>query len=149
MVVIPAILALLGLTAVTSLLVQLGRWPVLAVLLMLGLAFLYRFGPSRRAAKWRWISLGSIVATLLWLAASIGFSWYVTTYATYDQTYGSLGAVIILMLWLWVSAFVILVGGELNAELELQTVRDTTVGPDRPLGRRGAYVADNVAPGTG
>jgi membrane protein len=111
----------------------------------LGLSVLYRLGPSRREAKWRWISPGSVMAAVLWLTASALFSLYVGEFATYDATYGPLGAVVVVLMWFYISAFVVVLGAELNAELELQTWRDTTTGPDRPMGRRGAYVADNVA----
>jgi membrane protein len=144
-VVLPAVLAFVGLSALTDLVLRSLRWPLLGVLLLLGISMLYRFGPSRRAAKWRWISPGALLATLLFLVASIGFSFYVANFASYDKTYGSLGAVVILLLWLWVSAYAVLLGGELNAELELQTLRDSTVGPDRRIGRRGAFVADTIA----
>ena len=110
-----------------------------------GLALLYRYGPNRRAPKWQWVTAGSMAATLLWVAASALFSWYVGTFATYDATYGPLGTVVAIMMWFFVTAYAVLLGAELNAELELQTVRDSTDGPPRPLGRRGAYVADHVA----
>ena len=94
----------------------------------------------------RWASNGAIMATVFWLLASIGFSFYADNFSNYNKTYGSLGAVVILMLWLYISAFIILLGAELNGQLELQTRRDTTTGPDRPLGQRDAYAADEVAP---
>ena len=106
---------------------------------------IYRFGPDRAAARWRWITPGSIVATLLWVAASAAFSWYAANFGSYNQTYGALGGVIILLFWLYISAFVILLGAELNAELELQTEQDTTTGPALPMGLRRAYAADHTA----
>jgi membrane protein len=114
------------------------------VLMVLGLAVLYRFGPSRRRAKWRWVSVGSVVAALAWIAVSLAFSWYLSRFADYNATYGSLGAVIGLMMWLWISTLVILVGAELNSEIEHQTARDSTVGVEKPLGLRGAVMADTV-----
>ncbi len=119
----------------------------LLLLLLVGLSFslLYRFGPSRREASWHWITPGSMVATLLWLLASTGFSYYVGHVASYDATYGPLGAVVGIMMWFFVTAYVVLLGAELNAELELQTAMDSTAGSPRPIGRRGAYVADHVA----
>jgi membrane protein len=119
----------------------------LLLLLFVGLSFslLYRFGPSRRIAGWHWITPGSMVATLLWLLASTGFSYYVGHVASYDATYGPLGAVVGIMMWFFVTAYVVLLGAELNAELELQTAEDSTAGSPRPIGRRGAYVADHVA----
>ena len=89
---------------------------------------LYRFGPSRRDAKWRWVSVGSVFAALAWLAVSVAFSWYLSNFADYNATYGSLGAVIGLMMWMWLSTAVVLVGAELNAEIEHQTARDSTIG---------------------
>jgi len=119
----------------------------LVMLLFVGGAFslLYRFGPSRRSPGWHWVTPGSLVATLLWLLASIGFSYYVGHVASYDATYGPLGAVVGIMMWFFVTAYVVLLGAELNAELELQTAVDSTAGTPRPIGRRGAYVADHVA----
>jgi len=121
------------------------RWPLLLMLGMTALAAIYRYGPSRRQARWRWISWGAAAATLLWLAASALFSLYVTSFGNFNETYGSLGAVIVLMLWLYLTAFFILMGAELDAELEQQTARDTTVGPDTPMGSRDAYAADHLA----
>ena len=117
------------------------------VVVLIALAVLYRFGPSRRKAQWRWISVGSIFAMLFWLSGSALFSWYLSSFADYDATYGSLGAAIGLMTWLWLSVIVILVGGELNAEIEHQTARDTTIGGEKPLGARGAVMADTVGQG--
>lgn len=121
------------------------RWLLMAALLAVVLALLYRYGPSRSQAKMRWINPGSIAASLLWVGGSIAFSWYVTKFANYNETFGSLGAVVILLMWLYLSAFVVCAGAELNAELERQTLRDSTVGPPQPIGKRGAYVADNKA----
>ncbi len=113
-VVMPIALSFLGLHAVTDLLIHLSRWPILVVLIILGLAVLYRFGPSRRKPRWQWITVGSVVAAIAWLAASILLSWYLSHFANYDATYGSLGAGIGLMLWMWISSIVILFGAELN-----------------------------------
>ena len=114
---------------------------------VVGLALLYRFAPSRREAHWHWITPGSALAAVLWLAASLLFSLYVGNFASYDAMYGSLGAVAVLMLWFYISALVVVLGAELNAELELQTRHDTTSGHPRPMGQRGAFVADHVAVG--
>lgn len=143
---LPAVLAFLGVTAHTTLLIRLASFGVLVVSVALALAVLYRYGPARRRQpRWRWVTPGSLVATVLWVIASALFSYYVANFATYNAMYGSLGTVVGLMLWFWVSAYVVQLGAELNAELELQTARDSTRGPPRPLGRRGAYVADHVA----
>jgi membrane protein len=117
---------------------------VLLIGLLGGFALLYRYGPSRSNAQWRWLSVGSVVAALAWLAGSALFSYYLKHYANYDATYGSLGTAIGLMMWMWMSAVVTLVGAELNAEIEHQTARDTTDGTPKPLGTRGATMADTV-----
>jgi membrane protein len=124
--------------------ISLGRWPALAALMVLALAAVYRFGPCRRRPKWRWVGLGAAAATALWLAGSAGFSAYVARFASYGETFGVLGTVMLLMTWFYLTAFAVLLGAELNAEVERQTVRDTTEGPARPLGRRGARMADVV-----
>jgi membrane protein len=119
------------------------RFVLLAVLLMAGLAALYRYAPDRDKPKWSWASPGSVVATVLWVLASVGFSVYVNAFGNYNKTYGALAGIIILMFWLYLTAFV--VWAELNAELELQTAKDTTAGPEQPLGERDAHAADHVA----
>lgn len=119
-------------------------WPGLFVLLCLGLAVLYRYGPNRDRAKWRWVTWGSGAAAALWLAASVGFSLYAGNFGHYDKTYGPLGAVIGFMTWIWISSMVVLLGAELNSEIEHQTAKDSTVGPPQPIGRRGAAMADSV-----
>ncbi len=144
MIAVPAMLGTLGLSAAAEALLRYGRWLVLAALALFGLAVLYRYGPSRDAPKWRWVSPGAIAATLLWLAGSALFSVYAANFGTYNETYGTLGGVIILLTWLWLSAFIVLLGAELNSEIEHQTARDTTKGPERPMGERGAQMADTV-----
>jgi membrane protein len=148
-VVIPVVLNYLSLSNFADLLVRIARWPVMFVGLALALACIYRFGPSREAPAWRWISWGSAVATLLWLAASGLFSWYAASFGKFNETYGSLGAVIGFMTWLWISAIVVLLGAELDAEMEHQTAQDTTTGGPKPLGARGARVADTVGSAQG
>ncbi len=143
-VVLPLALAWLGYESSAGQVISILRWPALLLIVMLGLGALYRYGPSRRRAQWRWLSVGSVFATFAWLASSALLSWYLSNFADYDATYGSLGAGIGLMMWLWLSVIVILVGGELNAESEHQTARDSTVPPEKPLGRRGAVMADTV-----
>jgi membrane protein len=125
--------------------VSVARWPLLAAVLIAGLAVLYRVAPSRRDARWQWLSLGSVVATGLLVVASMLCSAYASFAPAQNKTYGAFFGVIVLLFWLFLSALAVLVGAELNAELELQTRRDTTVGPPQPLGHRGAYVADHVA----
>jgi membrane protein len=121
-----------------------ARWPVMAVLIAVVLALIYRYGPSRDKPKWRWISWGSVFAAVGWLVFSAAYSFYAANFGTFNQTYGSLGAVIGFMLWIWLSVTMILLGGKLNAEIEHQTARDTTEGKPEPLGQRGAHVADTV-----
>jgi membrane protein len=143
-VVLPLALNYIGLGGATDLIIRIGRWPILFLLVAVALAFVYRYGPSRSRPKWRWITWGSAFAALAWIVASILFSWYAANFGSYNQTYGSLGAAIGLMIWLWLSTIVILVGAELDAEMEHQTARDTTTGPPEPLGARGATVANRV-----
>jgi membrane protein len=121
------------------------RFVLLAALLIVGLAVLYRYAPDRDEPKWSWVSWGSGIATLLWVVASLAFSFYVGHVGNYNKTYGALAGIIILLFWLWLTAAVVLVGAELNTEMELQTARDTTAGPDRPMGERDAHAADHVA----
>lgn len=120
------------------------RWPVLLIVMSLVIALLYRFAPYRRAPRWQWLSVGSLLATMLWLLGSGGLSLYVRYFANFSELYGSLGAVVVLMLWFWLSAFVVLLGAEINAQMERQTRRDTTVGRDRPMGSRHAHAADTL-----
>ena len=146
---LPLVLHLVGLPSSTEWLLSAARWPVLLVSITASLAVIYRYGPSRRGARWRWVTWGSAVAALLWIAASMIFSWYVTTFDSYNRIYGSLGAGVGFMVWLWISTVIVLLGGELNAEMEHQTARDTTAGGVRPLGRRGAVMADHVGKAQG
>jgi membrane protein len=143
-VVLPLVLDLLGLSALTESIIFYLRWPALVFLLVTFLSTLYRFGPSRREAKWSWLTPGSVVAALLWLLGSYLLSWYLENIANYDAVYGTLGAAVGLMIWLWLSAIAVLFGAELNAEIEHQTARDTTIGEPKPLGVRGATMADTV-----
>jgi membrane protein len=126
-------------------LVAILRFVVLGGLLVVGLAVLYRYAPDRDQPKWSWVSWGSGIATLLWVLATIGFSIYANAFGNYNKTYGALAGVIILMFWLFLSAFVVLVGAELNTEMELQTAKDTTAGATKPMGDRDAHAADHVA----
>jgi membrane protein len=141
---VPAMVASLGIEGTRGWLLTLLRWPLLAACFMVALAVLYRLAPSRNDAKWRWVTPGSILAVLLWLIASIAFSFYIGNFANYNETYGSLGAVVGVLMWFWVSAFVVILGAEVNAETERQTRCDSTHGDPKPLGERGAYVADTV-----
>ena len=142
---LPPAPAILGCEGNTAALVRAASLLLLVGFVLGSLSLLYRFGPCRQAARWVWITPGSVLATVLWLLASALFSFYVGHLATYDVTYGPLGAVVGVMMWFFVTVYVVLLGAELNAELELQTARDSTDGPPRPIGSRGAYVADHVA----
>ena len=142
--VLPALLSILKLPDTLSALLSLSRWPILLVVLAVSLAVVYRYAPSRDQPQWRWASPGAAVAIGIWLLASIGFSVYVANFGSYSKTYGSVGAIVILMTWFYLSSYVVLAGAKLNAEMEHQTGRDTTDGPERPLGERDAQVADTV-----
>jgi membrane protein len=143
---LPGVWASFGIvTEHTALLLRIASLGLLLLFVVASLSLLYRFGPCRVAPKWQWVTPGSLVATVLWLVASVLFSFYVGHLSAYDATYGSLGAVAGVMMWFYVTVYVVLLGAELNAELELQTARDSTGGPPRPIGHRGAYVADHVA----
>jgi membrane protein len=144
-VVSPNLLAWLGIDETYMPFYQIVRWAFLIIFATFAISILYRFGPSRKAARWRWITGGSLFATVLWIGISAVFSFYVSHFASYNETYGSLGAVIILLMWMWLSSMVILLGAIIDAETELQTEKDSTIGPEKPMGERGAYVADNVA----
>jgi membrane protein len=142
--VVVAPIALEYLPGMVGTLFSIARWPILLVLVAIALSLIYRYGPSRNEPRWRWISWGSAFASLSWLAASGLFSWYAANFGAFNKTYGSLGAVIGFMIWMWLSTIVILVGAKLNAETEHQTARDTTTGRPKPLGSRGARMADTV-----
>lgn len=139
---VPAVLTLLKLEGVASLAARTLPWALLIALFGFSAGVLYRFGPARRPAKKRWVYPGIIFTTISWLALSAGFSVFVASFGRYNATYGSLSAVIVLLMWFWLTAYVVIVGAEINAEMERQTSVDTTRGPDRPLGQRGAVVAD-------
>jgi len=124
--------------------ISLARWPLLFVVLVLGLSMLYRYGTSRRAPRLRWVIWGSLATALLWVLVSAAFSFYLANFANYNATYGSLGAVIGFMMWLYVSLMILLLGAELNAEIEHQLITDTTVGPMRPMGERDAVMSDTL-----
>ena len=120
------------------------RWPILFVCITVALACIYRLGPSRTTAQWRWITWGSVIAGILWIAASLLFSWYAANFGSFNKTYGSLGAAIGFMTWIWISTIIVLIGAEIGAEMEHQTAHDTTTGRPKPMGRRGAVMADTL-----
>ena len=121
-------------------------WLALAALMSAAIAVLYRFAPDRKQARWCWITWGAIGATVLWVATSLALFAYVQSIGTYEATYGSLAGVAISMFWLWMTVLLVVVGAAVNGEAERQTVRDSTVGPEQPLGQRGAVVADSAPP---
>jgi membrane protein len=143
-IILPVLLKFVGLAATTEWILSILRWPVLLATIMVSLAFIYRYGPSRRDARWCWVTSGSIVGGVLWMGTSMLFSWYVATFDTYNKIYGSLGAGVGFMVWLWISVVIVLLGAELNAQMEHQTARDTTEGSPKPLGSRGATMADHI-----
>jgi membrane protein len=143
---LPSVLERMNITSGVELLLNIVRWPLLVGGFIVSLAVLYRYGPCRNDAQWKWVSPGAIVAAILWLIGSAIFSLYVSKFASYDKTYGPLGAVVVFLMWLYISALTVLIGAEFNSEMERQTKRDTTEGPEKPLGARGANSADTVGP---
>jgi membrane protein len=143
-VVAPMVFSAIGLSSHLSLSIAVLRWPLLLVLVTVALAAIYRYGPSRAEPRWQWLSVGSAAAAIGWLITSVLFSWYIAHFGAYNATYGSLGAAVGMMMWMWISAIVILLGGQLNAEIEHQTAKDSTVGSEKPLGERGAVMADTI-----
>lgn len=142
--VLPPAVEALGFGEVGAAALRIGRWPLLAAAMVAFLALLFRFAPSRAQPQWRWVSPGALTATALWLGGSALFTLYVARFGTFNETYGALGAVAVFLLWLYLTGYALLVGAELNAELEMQTAEDSTTGPPRPLGERGAFVADRL-----
>ena len=141
---IPIILRFLPLGPLAGWIITVLPLVVIFIVANIGIAVLYRYGPSREPARWRWISPGSVSAATVWVAASAGFSWYMSNFADYSATYGSLGAIAAAMMWAYISTLILLVGAEFNAELEQQTECDTTIPPERDMGERGAAVADTL-----
>lgn len=141
---VPALVDSLGLGVVGTVLAQVVRWLLLIGLVTVGLAIVYRVAPDRDAPRFRWVSLGALVATVLWIVGTVAFSLYVDNFGSYNKTYGALAGVIVLMLWLYLTSYIVLLGAEINAESELQTGEDTTRGEAQPMGRRGAVAADLV-----
>ncbi|MBP1884040.1 YihY/virulence factor BrkB family protein [Sinorhizobium mexicanum] len=142
--VVPAVLTYLWLDRWVEVLTKMARWPAILLLATIGTVLIYRFGPSRERAKLRWLNWGAVFSTLLWLAASAIFSFYLEHFANYNATYGALGALAGLMMWVWISVIILIVGALINAELEHQTAVDSTTGKPLPMGQRGACVADTL-----
>jgi len=146
---LPAVMQVLGSDGRLKWLLLIVQWPVLMILMIVGLAVVYRYAPDRHAPQWRWISPGAILATVLWLVASVAFTVYVANFSSYNRTYGSLGGAVLLLTWLYITSFTVLLGAVVNAQAEQQTERDTTTGRPAPRGERDAHAADIVGPSTG
>jgi membrane protein len=142
--IVPTVLGFLQLDRWAEWLIRIGRWPVLLLAAATALTLIYRYGPSREQARLRWLTWGAGLAVVVWLLGSWGFSFYLQNFANYNATYGSLGAIIGLMVWIWLSTAIMLIGAKLNAEIEHQTTKDSTTGAARPMGKRGATMADTV-----
>lgn len=141
----PALVGNLGLPETVQNIISWARWLLLALIVVFSVSLVYKYAPHRSKPQFKWVSWGAMVATVLWVAGSLLFSWYVNNFGNYQEIYGSVAAVIILMLWFNLTSFVILLGAEINSELEHQTARDSTVGEPQPMGERNAYFADHVA----
>lgn len=141
---IPILLSYIWLDRFEEQMALVVRWPILFLIVATATTAIYRFGPSRQPAKFRWLTWGAVLVTVSWFMMSLGFSFYLEHFANYDATYGTLGALIGFLVWIWLSVLILIVGGELNAELEHQTTKDTTTGLPLPMGARGAYVADTL-----
>ncbi|MEM5543132.1 YihY/virulence factor BrkB family protein [Sulfitobacter sp. AS92] len=141
---VPAVVSFLALPDWFETLLTYGSWVLLAALTVLALAVLYRYGPARDNAEWKWLTPGSVIACVLWIVASVGFSIYVSNFGSYNESFGSMAGAIILLMWLWISAFIVLLGAEFNSEMEAQTRKDSTTGPDEPMGERDAVKADKL-----
>lgn len=145
--VIPAITKALPLSGMADSILSLLRWPLIVVLGLVVLGFLYKFAPNRKNPQWRWVTPGSICAVSLWLLGSAGFGWYIDNFGAMSKTYGSLSAIVVLMLCFFITAYAVLLGAEVNGESEYQTAEDSTIAPEKPMGERGAYHADHVVGG--
>jgi len=141
---VPLLMRLLHLTPLMERVFFYARWPVVGLLFWGSLVVFYRYAPSRALARWAWVSWGGLLATAIWLSGTGLITWYVAGSRRYHQAYGSVGVVVLVLAWFLVSAFAVLLGAEVNAELERQTRRDTTVGAEKPAGARGANVADTL-----
>lgn len=146
---VPVVLGFLPLGPAAQWILLTVRWALLWCVAVLALSALYRFAPHRSKARWNWLSIGSRLAASVWLLASILFALYVRNFDSFGQTYGAIGSVVILLSWFYISAFVVILGAEINSEVERQTIHDTTVGEEKPIGQRGAFSADTVGPRAG
>ncbi len=146
MIALPVALSFLAIAPWLERLIQLVAYIPMALVFVGGVIAFYRWGPDRNPAKLRWLTPGAVVASAVWLIVSIGFSVYVQNFSSYNETFGSLAGVIVMLMWMWLSAYVILLGAELNSEIEAQTARDSTIGQREPMGERNAVKADELGP---
>jgi membrane protein len=146
---LPLVLHLLPLGNMANAVLLTVRWVLLWTIVVVGLSTIYHFAPNRAEPKWRWVSWGAAIAATLWILSSIGFAVYVRQASSYGETYGALGGVVIMLMWFYISGFVVILGAEINSEMERQTVKDTTDGVPKPIGERGAFSADTVGPQAG
>lgn len=146
---VPIGLSLLPLGPAAATVLSIARWVILFGVAIAGLAVVYRFAPDRKEAQWKWVTPGSLIAAALWLGGSLLFALYVRNWSSYGDTYGALGSVIVLLMWFYLTGYVVILGAEINSELERQTRRDSTAGRPKPMGQRGAYSADTVGPSAG
>ena len=141
---VPSMLAFLDADFLAKMLGTAAVWVLLLLFTLFGLAVLYRYGPSRDKPEFQWVSPGAVAACLMWIVGSAGFAFYVSNFGSYNESFGSLAGIVVMLMWLWISAFIILLGAELNAEIEAQTRHDTTAGEPEPMGKRDAVKADNL-----
>lgn len=144
LVVTPVVLAFFPLGFIGTLLIDSLRWIVATVVLFAGIGLLYHFGPNRRPARMNWLSPGAIFSVVFWVILSVGFSYYVANFGNYNQVYGSIGAVIAMLVWLWISSFIVLFGAALNAQIEMRNETDSSIGPAQPVEQRGDFVTETV-----
>jgi membrane protein len=142
--VVPVVIEALPLGVVGTILAQVAQWVLLLAVFAGSLAVLYRVAPDRDAPRFSWVSLGAVIVTVIWALVSVGFALYVNNFGSYDKTYGTIAGVIVLMLWLYLTCYLVLLGAEINAEAEHQTAHDTTTGPELPMGSRDAKMADTL-----
>lgn len=143
---VPVVLKLLPLGIAAEWILLGVRWALLWLIAIFALATLYRFAPHRARPRWEWVNAGSVIAATLWLLGSVLFAVYVRNFDSFGEAYGAIAGVVVMLMWFYVSSYVVILGAEINSELERQTVNDTTIGPNKPIGERGAYSADTVGP---
>jgi membrane protein len=143
---VPIVLAFFHLGSATQWVLLIVRWALLWFMAVFALTALYRFAPHRTRPRWEWVNVGALIAATLWLLGSVLFAIYVRNFNSFGQAYGAIGGVVVMLMWFYVSAYVVILGAEINSELERQTIHDTTIGTPKPMGERGAFSADTVGP---